>query len=82
LAANRGKSAAYELSRRIQKGELKDGFTARGVYRKQWSLLTDKETVYMALDELVEAGWLRKRVTPPAFQQRQATSYFINPKAK
>jgi hypothetical protein len=82
LAANRGKSAAYELSRRIRKGELKDGFTARGVYRKQWSLLTDKETVYMALDELVETGWLRKRVTPPAFQQRQATSYLINPKAK
>jgi uncharacterized protein DUF3987 len=82
LAANRGKSAAYELSRRIHKGELKDGFTARGVYRKQWSLLTDKKTVYMALDELVEARWLRKRVTPPTFQQRQATSYLINPKAK
>jgi hypothetical protein len=87
LAANRGKSAAYELSRRVEKGEIKDGFTARDVYRRQWSLLTDREVVYMALDELVEAGWLRwRRVDPTggpnALSGRGRNEYVINPRAR
>jgi hypothetical protein len=61
MAANSAQAAAADLAKKIQKGELEDGFTARDVYRKQWSLLTEKESVYMALDDLVGAGWLRRR---------------------
>jgi hypothetical protein len=87
LAANKGKRAAYELSRRIERGEIKDGFTARDVYRRQWSLLTDREVVYMAIDELVEAGWLRRRRVDPtggpnALSGRGRNEYIINPRAR
>jgi hypothetical protein len=35
-----------------------EGFTACDIYRKQWSLLDDREIVDEALGELVETGWL------------------------
>jgi hypothetical protein len=74
--------AAATLARKIQEGRFGDGFTARDVYRNLRGVLADRDVVQAALAELVEAGWLKKWVTPPAFQQRQATSYFINPKVK
>ena len=40
LAGNIAQRAAGNLSRKIKQGALNDGFTARDVYRKCWSLLT------------------------------------------
>jgi hypothetical protein len=82
LVAETGRRAAIQLAERIRQGQLENRFTSRDVYRKQWSLLTDQGVVQKALEELVEAGWLREIVTPPAFQQRQVTSYVVNPKVK
>jgi hypothetical protein len=67
LAANLQSQAAAALAERIGKGQLDDlgsgdGFTARDIYRKQWSLLDDREIVDEALGELVEAGWLLQSV--------------------
>jgi hypothetical protein len=77
---NIGQQAASILAEKIKDGTLKDGFTARDVYRKQWHLLNGKELVQSACDELVSLGWLRRLITPPAFQQKEKIEYVINPK--
>jgi hypothetical protein len=82
LAGNLATRAAAVLSDKIKKGELQDGFTARDVYRNQWRLLTEPETVKSACDELVDAGWLRAQATQPDFQQKAKIGYVINPKVK
>ncbi|MCM8626948.1 DUF3987 domain-containing protein [Accumulibacter sp.] len=87
LAANLQSQAAGALAERIGKGQLDDlgggdGFTARDVYRKQWSLLDDREIVDEALKELVEAGWLRQSIQAAGFQHRGHVRYRVNPKAR
>ena len=39
---------------------LKNGFTTRDVYRKGWRLLQTKKDVEEAIEDLADAGWLRK----------------------
>ena len=68
-------------------GQLDDlggtgGFTARDIYRKQWSLLDDREIVDEALRELVDAGWLLQSVQAAGFQMRGHVRYRVNPKAR
>ena len=78
-----GIQAATRLASKIQEGVLRDGFTARDVYRKEWGLLDTKELVELAIEELVFAGWLR--VEPPApnpVGRRQLPVIRINPKLK
>jgi len=52
--------AAGILADRIQAGKLENYFTAREVQRKGWELLSEKEVVKGALQDLVEANWLRE----------------------
>ena len=65
------------LAKRILKGDLQSGFTARSVYLKGWNGL-NKPHVQSALEQLTELGWLREvAITTggrPLFQ------YLINPK--
>lgn len=87
LAANLQSQAAAALAERIGKGQLDDlggteGFTARDIYRKQWSLLDDREIVDEALRELVDAGWLLQSVQAAGFQMRGHVRYRVNPKAR
>jgi hypothetical protein len=87
LAANLQSQAAAALAERIGSGQLDDlssgdGFTARDIYRKQWSLLDDREIVDEALGELVEAGWLLQSVQAAGFQMRGHVRYRVNPKAR
>lgn len=87
LAANLQSQAAAALAERISSGQLDDlgsveGFTARDIYRKQWSLLDDREIVDEALGELVEAGWLLQSVQSAGFQMRAHVRYRVNPKAR
>jgi hypothetical protein len=74
--------AVIALSKKIKNGGLQNPFAIRDIYRKQWHRLTDKNLVQVACDELVEAGWLRKNVVPPAFMQKSKISYLINPKLR
>lgn len=74
--------SAAKLAEKLRKGKLEDGFTVRDVYKKNWNLLTDRKTVEPACEELVAAGWLREKVTPPAFGQKEKVQYLINPRAR
>lgn len=74
--------AISALAKKIKANKLPTTFTVRDVYRKQWHMLTDKNLVSVACDELVEANWLSKSATPPAFGQKPKTLYSINPKLK
>lgn len=84
LAGNLQSQAAAALAERIGKGQLDDlgdaGFTPRDIYRKQWSLLDDREIVDQALTELVDAGWLLRDVQTAGWQQRGHVKYRVNPK--
>jgi len=56
--------APAELAARIRKGQLTDGFTVRDVYRKGWTMLHTPELAGTAIEELLEAGWLREGTAP------------------
>ena len=64
LATDTVIQGAKRLLRKIKDGVLKDGFSARDVYRQCWTFLDTKEQAEAALDELVETGWLRQ-IPPP-----------------
>ena len=83
LAGNIAQRAAGNLSKKIKLGIFDDGFTARDVHRKGWSLLTEIDVVNGALIELVEAGWLREiHCKPEKSGGRPSVEYQINPKVK
>jgi len=70
---------ARALAQRIEQGDVTAGFTVRDVYHgHHWSLLADAEQVQLAVDELVELGWLRSETlnTPG----RAKVVHHINPK--
>jgi hypothetical protein len=69
--------SAEELAKRIQGKELSDGFTPRDVYRNGWHLLDSKELTQNALNELLDAGWLRESIT---VEGKTRAQYYINPK--
>lgn len=75
--------AASRIARKIEDRALSDGFTARDIYRKQWSLLDDKEITQHALEELVEAGWIRQEPARGAQPGRPSLPvYRINPNVR
>jgi putative DNA primase/helicase len=80
MASNISAQAASLLSKKIKKGELGQKFSVREVYRKQWSLLKDKEHVEAACEELVKNHWLKEISSVPASRQRIKTEYIVNPK--
>ncbi len=72
-------AAAKAIIARIRKRFLEDGFSARNVYRMQWSSLTNAEHVKAALDLLVDFGWLQEKAVKTA--GRASAAYLINPMA-
>jgi putative DNA primase/helicase len=74
--------SAKTLAQHLRKGDLEDGFTARTVYRKNWSLLSTPRDVTEATEILQDLGWLRPvrddRVS--ANDGRPTIRYQINPK--
>ena len=76
---HRSRLAAVRLAGKIRAGSLKDGFTVRDVYRKEWAMLESSEPALSACEELVEAGWLREVVTLPGPGQKGKTESLINP---
>ena len=76
-ALNAEAPAAKAILARIRKGELRDGFNARDIYRAAWSGLSDRETVLGALEMLEDAGWLAARIEKTPGRDR--VSYLINP---
>jgi putative DNA primase/helicase len=73
-------ASARALAKRIQKGEVADGFTLRDIYRNHWSMLGDKPAVEMATALLVELDWLRQQQMPTGGMPKLV--FHINPKAR
>ena len=63
---------------KIKSGHLKEQFGSREVWRPQWSLLTDRDTVHAALQLLVDYDWLS--IGTVKTDGRSATVYTVNPK--
>lgn len=64
-------------------GGLPDPFSARDVYRRGWSGLTDQQLVSEALDTLVVHGWLTDAaIRPAAIGGRPTTVYSLTAGAR
>lgn len=82
MATDMSCQSAMSLVRRLQKGELEDGFTLRELYRKGWNHLAERELAESACDELVRLGWLREETNASKRGGPHKTIYRINPKIK
>jgi hypothetical protein len=71
--------SAEELSKRLTGKDLQDGFTLYEVYHNGWHLLDRKELAQGAVDELLDAEWLREDFQEIPGRQPKAI-YRINPK--
>jgi Protein of unknown function (DUF3987)/Primase C terminal 2 (PriCT-2) len=60
---NGGAAPAREILRRIKAGDIKDGFTAREVYRRELSGLDDRATVVSGIDLLTAAHYYSGNLT-------------------
>jgi putative DNA primase/helicase len=78
IGINSAAVSGKALAKRISKGELKDGFTLRDIYRKHWAGLSEKQAVEQAVDLLLELSWLRARDVNTGGKPK--TYYDINPK--
>jgi putative DNA primase/helicase len=74
-AVNPSLDSAKELLKRIKKGDIKDGFSPRDVYRKQWSKLKDTKETERAIGMLVDYGWIALTCSRPE-------SYTVHPSIK
>jgi hypothetical protein len=66
---------------RIRKGDIQDGFTARDVYRNQWSNLSNVEQVQAGLNLLVDCNWLVEREDSQKVAGKAKVNYRISPSA-
>ena len=82
MAGNITQRAAGSLTEKIKLGKLDNGFTAREIRQKNWSMLTDMDVIKGALGELVEANWLRREDISPQTGGKTKTIYWINTKIK
>jgi putative DNA primase/helicase len=78
LGINPSWQAARTLARKIQGKEVGNPFDLRDIYRKQWTLLKDKDEVVAACHNLEQKGWLRQSQVHK--EGKIKTIYSINPK--
>jgi putative DNA primase/helicase len=78
IVTNSAAIAGKALARRIQAGDLQDGFTLREIYRKHWAGLSEKESVEQAVDLLLDLNWLKEEVQDTG--GRSKTLFRLNPK--
>jgi putative DNA primase/helicase len=71
-------TSARSLATNLIKAKLSDGFTQRTVMHKGWKSLQTKYQVEMAVNTLVEYGWLTEHASENA--GRKTVVYRINPK--
>jgi hypothetical protein len=73
--------ATHHLAAMLRNKQLEDGFSVRDVYKRNRSLLSEPKVVQGAVDDLVEANWLRELASSPGPRGGRPTKrYKINPK--
>jgi putative DNA primase/helicase len=68
---------ARAIAKRIQDGDLEDGFCLRDVYRPGWTSLPDYFAASRGVDLLMRLGWLAEQEVVTA--GRPSTIYSVNP---
>ncbi len=71
-------AVAKAILTRIRKAELKDGFSARDIYRSGWAGLSERDAVLSSLSLLEDLDWIVQEVQPTSGRAR--TVYRINPR--
>ncbi len=82
MATDMTHHASALLAKKIDDGKLVSGFTVRDICRKDWSLLSSKEIIGSACEELIEAGWLRQELMQGGVGRPRQASFIVNPKIK
>ena len=72
--------AAQAILARIKRGDLKDNFTARDVYRPGWAHLTERDQVGAGLNLLVDHDYLADATEQSPQGGRPRITYRISPK--
>jgi hypothetical protein len=72
--------AAALLAAQLTHGRLPSPFTARDVYRNEWTGLTEPRVVQGALEGLAELGWLRAEAVRIPDGGRPSVRFHINPR--
>jgi hypothetical protein len=79
LLRDSGLRSAQALARKLERGELKNGFTAREVRRHQWTGLKTEESVETAIEWLEDFGWVRGKRPTHGQVGRPTIRYEIHP---
>jgi RES domain-containing protein len=72
--------AAARLAAQLTHGRLPSPFTARDVYRNEWTGLTEPRVVQGALAYLEELGWLRSEAVRIPDGGRPSVRFHPNPR--
>ena len=71
-------AAAKAIMARLRKGDLPGPFSARDIYRQDWSNLSDREQVQAGLELLADLDWLIPETQRTGGRPR--TLYHVNPR--
>jgi len=74
--------AAALLATRLSHGRLASPFTAREVYRQEWTGLTEPRVVQGALECLQELGWIRPEALRAPDGGRPTVRFHLNPRLR
>jgi len=72
--------AAALLAAQLTHGRLPSPFTARDVYRNEWTGLTEPRVVQGALEGLAELGWIRAEAVRARDGGRPTVRFRLNPR--
>ena len=79
LLKDSGLRSAQALAKKLERGEMKNGFTAREVRRHQWTGLKTERSVETAIEWLEDCGWVRRERPTQVQVGRPTTRYEIHP---
>jgi hypothetical protein len=83
MASNASATQARLIIEKIKSGALKDKFSARDVYRNQWTGLTSASETAEPLTLLEDFGWIRSATEKSGTSGgRPKVYYIVNPKVK